>query len=336
MSGDVWRSVHVHRLDGQDVFLTEGLGPALADLRAQRRVRRAFFLRYWEGGHHVRIRVRCAPVDADAVVADLSGALTRYLRAHPEEHSFDLDEFARTAQPTMAALEGVAPGGTYPPGTVREAPYVPELDKYGGPAGVAVAEEFFDRSAALVLDALRRVIERPGRRLGLGFTMMLRGLDAAGLSPAEAAAFLRHYCLMWSPYIFDEFLDTWPRLLAERREPVAAQTRRLLAARPLADGYSSAVRAAVAAADADPTVLPAVTLAGPDADPARRRRVLLVSYLHTHNNRLGLAPEQEAFLGFLGHHVLAEWAGTAPEEDLLQQTRAERAQRLGALMHTAS
>ena len=50
---------------------------------------------------------------------------------------------------------------------------------------------------------------------------------------------------------------------------------------------------------------------------------------------LGTA-QQEAFLGFLGHHVLAECAGTVPEEDLLQQTRAERAQRLGTLMHTAS
>ncbi|MFV2128145.1 lantibiotic dehydratase C-terminal domain-containing protein [Micromonospora sp. LOL_013] len=336
MSGDVWRSVHVHRLVGQDAFLTDGLGPALADLRAQCRVRRAFFLRYWEGGHHVRVRVRCASTDADAVVADLAGVLTRYLRVHPEDHSFDLDEFARIAQPTMAALEGVPAGSTYPPGTVREAPYVPEYDKYGGPAGVAVAEEFFDRSASLALSVLPQVIERPGRRLGLGFTMMLRGLDAAGLSLAAAAAFLRHYCLMWSPYVFDEFLDTWPQLLAQRRGQVTAQTGRLLAARPLTDGYSTAVRTAVAAVAAEATVLRAVTLAGPDADPARRRRVLLVSYLHTHNNRLGLTPEQEAFLGYLGHHVLAEYAGTVADQDLLQQTRAERAQRFSALTHPVS
>lgn len=336
MSGDVWRSLHVHRLGGQDALLTDGLGPALTALRAQGRVRRAFFLRYWEGGHHVRVRVRCAPAVADSVVADLAGALTRYLRTHPEDRSFDLDEFARIAQPTMAALEGVPTGSTYPPGTVREAPYVPEYDKYGGPAGVAVAEEFFDRSASLALSVLPQVVERPGRRLGLGFTMMLRGLDAAGLSPAEAATFLRHYCLMWSPYVFDEFLDTWPQLLAQRRDPVAALTGRLLAARPLTDGYSTAVRAAVAAVAVDATVLPAVTLAGPDADPARRRRVLVVSFLHTHNNRLGLTPEQEAFLGYLGHHVLAEWAGTAPDQQLLQQTRAERAQRLSALSHPVS
>ena len=34
--------------------------------------------------------------------------------------------------------------------------------------------------------------------------------------------------------------------------------------------------------------------------------------------------------------VLAEWAGTAPDQELLQQTRAERAQRLSALSHPVS
>ncbi|GAB1640139.1 lantibiotic dehydratase C-terminal domain-containing protein [Krasilnikovia sp. MM14-A1259] len=332
MPDDVWRSLHVHRLGGQDAFLTDALAPALARLRAQGRVRRAFFLRYWEGGHHLRVRVRTEAADADAVAAVLVAEFARYLREHPDELAFDLDEFRREAQPTMAALEGVAAGPTYPRDTVRAATYTPEHDKYGGPAGVAVAEEFFDRSAALVLSALPRLAERPGRRLGMAFTMMLRGLCGAGLSPAQAAAFLGRYCLLWSPWVFDEFLGTWPGLLAARRDRVAAQAARVLAElQPGDDAYGAAVGAALAAVAADPVVLPAVTLAGPDADAARRRQVLLVSYLHTHNNRLGLTPEQEAFLGFLGHHVLSEYAGTPPEPALLDSVRAHRAHRLGTL-----
>jgi len=335
MSGDVWRSLHVHRFGRQDAFLVDGLAPALARLRAEGRVRRAFFLRYWEGGHHIRVRVRTDPADADAVAAQLAEAVTRYLREHPDDVEFDLAEFMREAQPTMAVLEGVVSGETYPPDTVRMATYTPEYDKYGGPGGVAIAEEFFDRSASLVLTALPQLADRPGRRLGLGFTMMLRGLCAAGLSQSEVAAFFGHYCLLWSPYVFDEFLDTWPELLAGRGGPVTAQARRMLAEPPPTDGYSTAVRMAAARVTADATVLPAVTLAGADAGADRRRQVLLVGYLHTHNNRLGLTPEREAFLGFLGHHVLSECAGTAPDPELIDRIRTYRARRLGALTANA-
>ncbi|MFF3866990.1 lantibiotic dehydratase C-terminal domain-containing protein [Micromonospora sp. NPDC001898] len=335
MSDDVWRSLHVHRFGRQDAFLVEGLAPALARLRAEGAVRRSFFLRYWEGGHHIRVRVRTDPAAADVVVARLAEAATRYLRGNPDDVEFDQDEFMREAQPTMAALEAVSPGRMYPPDTVREATYTPEYDKYGGPGGVAIAEDFFDRSSRLVLAALPRLAAQPDRRLGLGFTMMLRGLCAAGLSPAEVAVFFRDYCLLWSPWVFDEFLETWPTLLADCGGPVTDQARRTLVTLPLADGYSTAVRAAVTAEHADPTVLPAVALAGADADDARRRRVLLVGYLHTHNNRLGLTPEREAFLGFLGHHVLSGCADVAPDPDLIDRVRAYRAHRLGTLTTTA-
>jgi hypothetical protein len=75
-------------------------------------------------------------------------------------------------------------------------------------------------------------------------------------------------------------------------------------------------------------VLAAVTLAGPDAPPQRRRQVLLSSYLHTHNNRLGLIPQQEALLGYLGHHVLSAQAGIAPDRGLLSRLTRHRAARL--------
>ncbi|MFI5931977.1 lantibiotic dehydratase C-terminal domain-containing protein [Actinoplanes sp. NPDC051494] len=330
MPDEVWSSLHVHRFGGQDDLLTDAVAPVLARLREQDRVRRAFFLRYWEGGHHVRIRVRTPRAQAAAVTAELTADLTRHLREHPDDVPFDLDEFHREAQPTMAALEGVPAGPMYPPGTVRAAAYEPEPGKYGGPAGVAIAERFFDRSSTVVLAALPRLTERPARRLGLAFTMMLRGLCAAGLTPGQIAAFFSHYCRLWSPYVFDEFLDTWPALLAERRAAVTEQAHRILAG-PHRDAYSSAVGDAVNAAHADPTVLPAVTLAGPDAGPVRRRDVLLASYLHTHNNRLGLSPEREALLGFLGHHVATACAGTPADPDLIDRIRTHRARRLATL-----
>src|SRR5690625_1602045 len=131
--------------------------------------------------------------------------------------------------------------------------------------------------------------------------MMLRGMAATGMSAEEMAGFFAHYCGLWSAYAFDVFLDTWPDLLSARRDSMRQHTEKVLTAGEPTDPFGSAVATAWAQVQqARNEVLPEVTLLGPDADEQRRGRVLLVSYLHTHNNRLGLIPEHEAFLGYLG------------------------------------
>ncbi len=325
--GAVWRALHVHRYAEQDTFLADGLAPVLAPLRTSGALRRSFFLRYWQGGPHVRVRLLLDPARADAVRADVADGLRDWLAATPGD-GFDVEQFQRDAQPTLATLEDEATAAILPPDTVREMPYEPELAKYGGPRGMAIAEEFFDHSSTIVLATLPGVAGTSSRRLGAGFSTMLRGLRAAGQGPADMAVFFAHYCVLWAPYVFDQFLDTWPELLTARRPALLAHTGRVLgAADDLDDPFSVALRGAVAAVrDAAGVVLPAVTLLGDGVQADRRRQALLVSYLHTHNNRLGLTPEQEAFLGYLGHHVLSECAGQDPSPDLpdLLRTRAAR------------
>jgi thiopeptide-type bacteriocin biosynthesis protein len=325
-----WHSLHVHRYGLQDEFLLDGLAPVLESLRASGALTRWFFLRYWQGGHHVRVRLRLADAEAELALAEAVKRFESYLAVCPGGRDFDTEAFHQDAQPTMAALEGELPQEIRPPDTVWPAVYEPEYGKYGGVRGVAIAEEYFHRSSDVALAALRTVSGASGKRLGAAFTMMLRGLRAAGMPPAAMADFFAHYCLVWAPYVFDQFLATWPELLARRRQPMRTHAAAVLTAGPgAADPFSCAVRQAwgqVGQAAAE--VLPEVTLAGPAASRQRRGQVLLVSYLHTHNNRLGLIPEQEAFLSYLAHHVLSECAGTAPRTDLPQAVRDRRRQRL--------
>jgi thiopeptide-type bacteriocin biosynthesis protein len=313
----VWRAVHVHRYERQDEFLVRAVAPLVTSLRESDAISRFFFLRYWQGGHHLRLRFRAAPDLVDAVSGEVAAKLGAHLAESPAGHDFDVDGFA-TAQPTMAALEGVPSEPIQPPDTIRPSEYEPEYAKYGGPRGVAIAEDFFDRSSDIALDCLTGVADRSSRRLGAAFTSMVRGLRAAGCTPTAMADFCAHYCLQWSPYVFDQFLDTWPRLVDERGPAVRAHMDRIMSGGPLTDPFSTAVRRAWSSVDA---VLPDVSLIGQDAPPERRRQVLLVSYLHTHNNRLGLIPEQEAFLGYLGHHVLGRG-------DLLPHVVAARDRRV--------
>lgn len=327
--GPVWRALHIHHYGDQDALLTDGVAAALESLSAS--VDRFFFLRYWQGGHHIRLRIQAPEAEVGALTAELADAVKAYLAENPSDTGFDLDQFDVEAQPTMAALENTEVSEIYPPDTIREVAYEPEYGKYGGKRGIEIAEEYFCASSRVVLDALPEVRQHSSKRLGIGFSMMLRGLSAAGLTAADMADFFAHYCTLWAPYAFDVFLDTWPELLVKRREPMRAHTEKVLAhSGELTDAFSTAVRTAWQRFQASrDEVLDEVTLLGDDADAHRRARVLLVSYLHTHNNRLGLIPEQEAFLGYLGHHVLSECAGTPSAPDLLGLVREKRAERLG-------
>lgn len=324
-----WRGLHVYRYGAQDEFLLDGLAPVVTPLLDNGGLASWFFLRYWQGGHHVRVRLRPAdPAIADELVAEVTAKLSAYLAEFPGGGGFDAEEFHREAQPTMAALEREPAEPIQPPDTIRAVEYRRELGKYGGERGALIAERYFARSSSIILEALRASGNSSSKRLGSGFSMMLRGLAAAGMSATEMAAFFKHYCLLWSPYTFDQFLDTWPDLLATRRAAMGAHAGKLLSAGDVLarDPFHQAVSSAWS--EVDSRVLDEVTLAGQDATGARRRQVLLVSYLHTHNNRLGLIPEHESFLGYLGHHVLSEIADAPATDDLLALVREHRSARL--------
>ncbi|MBN3932627.1 hypothetical protein IQ279_23930 [Streptomyces verrucosisporus] len=323
-----WQSLHIHRYEDQDGFLVNGLAPVLTPLRASGAVEDFFFLRYWQGGHHIRLRLRTSLKTAQ----DVADALVAHLARHPAAAGLDAEEFG-PAQATMAVLEAETASEVLPSDSVHHATYTPESEKYGGDLGVAIAERFFAASSDVALATLARLPGGSGKRLGVAFSTMLRGLCAARLTPAEMAGFFAHYCVLWSPYVFDRFLATWPELLRARRESVGRHAATVLDQSDqeptglFGRAVGTAWRELAESAD---TVLPAVTLGGNDAPVARRRQILLVSYLHTHNNRLGLIPEQESFLGWLGHHVISEYAGLPPAADLLDRVRATRRERLGA------
>ena len=107
---------------------------AAGELRAAGRVSGWFFVRYGDGGHHLRVRMLPArPADRPTVLAEVD-ALGRRLRA--------------------AGL------------VVRTelADYVPEIGRYGGPAGLARAESLFCADSDTVADFLT---ERPDERTRL-------------------------------------------------------------------------------------------------------------------------------------------------------------------------
>ncbi|MEV5412700.1 thiopeptide-type bacteriocin biosynthesis protein [Thermopolyspora sp. NPDC052614] len=174
MTQPVWLSAHVFRHDDLDELLLTQIAPLMRELVADGLVLGFFFLRHWEGGLHVRLRMRTDPADADKVGELVTNRLGAYLRAHPSRHPANPADYPRLAA-ELAALEG-NPGyerRLFPPDTIRFIPYQPEHRSFGDGPSLAAVERHFCESTAVALDTLTTP---PPQRVSPAMAMTLAAL----------------------------------------------------------------------------------------------------------------------------------------------------------------
>ena len=303
-----WAAVHVYYHANHDPLIRACIGPALAGLREAGTVDRAFFLRYWQGGPHVRVRVRARDqVTADVAADRLTAAIESFLARCPSRLPVDPEVFAE-AQRRLATLEGRDVDlRLRPDNTVTRAAYEPEYGKYGGTVGVAIAEKLFDASSRLVIGLLDEVARRPGRRLLLGLGILASGLREFGV--AEPREFLTGYADMWSRYAIPSVVEQWPDAMARNHRAAEACVGAALSGRPptAIEPWAAALRSAFRdLARAGDRVFGALSTPcqASAADACLTR--LMAQYVHTTSNRLGLLPADEAYLASLAASVLPE------------------------------
>lgn len=139
-----WLSVHVFYDGDLDVVIEDLVGDIAARLAAEEAADGVFFIRYWEAGPHLRIRVRPAPSRADAARRIVTGATAAFLARRPAAAHTDQATYERYA-PTLAEAERMAEYERHrrPNNSFAEIPYRPETHKYGtGPALHAVEDHF--------------------------------------------------------------------------------------------------------------------------------------------------------------------------------------------------
>ncbi|MFJ3925359.1 thiopeptide-type bacteriocin biosynthesis protein [Streptomyces sp. NPDC090022] len=171
-----WASLYVHLhcdTATTDAFLTEDLAPLLDGLVARGEAAAWFFIRYGEGGPHLRVRVRDPHPRA---LRELPDALSRAAAARPA-----------TSGPWPSAHA-----------EVREVPYVPETERYGGPPALPVAEDVFVASTRAAVAALRALAAGPrADRLTLAADAVHTTVHALGLDPLRAGRLLRAHAAGW-------------------------------------------------------------------------------------------------------------------------------------------
>ncbi|MFJ9608380.1 thiopeptide-type bacteriocin biosynthesis protein [Kitasatospora sp. NPDC101176] len=285
-----WQSLHLALplpAPDTDAFVTEDLAPLLDGLTTAHPGTDWFFIRYNEGGPHLRIRLRGpgAPGQADGLAAALTGLATR--RTPPDG--------------TRAARHG----------EVTAVPYAPETERYGGPALLPIAEEVFVHSSRTAVRALTAA-PAAATRLPVALDLAHTTAHALGLDELAAARWLRRHAASWR--WVTEFRPLPGAAVHTRVNTVFARQRQALARR------ARALREALDAGTAAPwltdwagevTAAAARMRAAAPPEAAERLSWVWASQLHMLFNRLGVGPDEERAVCRLAARTLLETDGTA-------------------------
>ena len=338
-----WQAMHIFYAANPQPLLVNCVGPLIDGLKTDGLIAGHFFINYWLEGPHVRLRLKPATEDATPEVRRRTEeAVDAFLRRRPALYEVDsgfLNEFYNTLfeiefpEGDRGAFMGEDGRMRLRPNNSRSyEPYAPEYGKYGGPAGVALAEWHFAHSSDLVIHALG-TMNLHLRTVLLGTSAQLMMVMAGCFLPdeEELGDFLQRYYEFWhrafpgTGFIgSDEYDRTYARTapqLGRRFE----QIRSALAAgrlerlpgflRGWAEHCLELRSRVVALAEAGDLVFRSwddsrderIT----DVDEALPR--LLSPYMHMTNNRLHVTIRDEAYLSHLLGRVLRSGAGTAVE-----------------------
>jgi thiopeptide-type bacteriocin biosynthesis protein len=203
MSRTDWSSWHLHLGSDARTLADRVIGTVIEPVVATLDGAPWFFMRYWQGGPHLRLRV--GDLDArghDRVERLLTALLEPAGRLGAGERPLTAAGYEAGAAVFAATERGAdrTPQGLREPG-VHRAVYEPEYARYGGVELMPRTEALFQLSSELVLQLLPHLTNPATRTM-----MALRGTMAAAtaLGPEAAqAAFYRRSMAVWRSWAAD-------------------------------------------------------------------------------------------------------------------------------------
>ncbi|MGH3829697.1 MAG: lantibiotic dehydratase C-terminal domain-containing protein [Pseudonocardiaceae bacterium] len=190
-----WISAHLFHRGSLDELITGAVAPLVEELTRSGALGGFFFLRYWEGGPHLRLRLRpSSPGHTVPVRAALLERATRYLTDHPSPPapaSYTTEAYRAMAQ-RVAHAERLSyhDSQLHPDDTVEFIPYRPEYHAYGRRPALTAVETHFTESSAIALGLLTAGTS-PAQRHAAALAMLMLTLAVCEPNLARVASRLR-------------------------------------------------------------------------------------------------------------------------------------------------
>jgi len=356
-----WQALHIYYAANPQPMLVRCIRPLVRELTDEGLIVGHFFINYWLEGPHVRLRLRPASAAVtETVLRRAEEAIERFISIRPALYQVDpgfLNDFYNTLfdaefdEAGKAAYIG-ADGrmNLRPNNSSARQTYEPEFGKYGGPAGVELAEWHFQRSSDLVIEAMGS-LNLHMRTVLLGTSAQLMMVMGQSFLPevADLADFLDRYYEFWHRTFpgkgfigdqeyarnYDGMAEGLNRRFGEIRSALVDGSPQALPGylRDWAEHCAELVsRVHTLATDGDlvfrswdRTQDQAVT------DPSLAGAILLSPYLHMTNNRLQVTMRDEAYLAYVMGRSLKDLAPDTrprtpgPQEFVPRRSSAQQA-----------
>jgi thiopeptide-type bacteriocin biosynthesis protein len=327
-----WLSAHIYYAYDRTPLLTQCVGQLIAKLRADDLISGYFFVRHWLEGSHLRLRIRPdfdrLPEVCELVEAEVRGFLDREPSVYlPERDLSDeqykqrfLLEFSPEQWTQRYGADGRMPRNEY--NTLDYFEYAPEVERYGGPRGLELAEWHAERSSDIVVKLLgTNNVHVRSVLLGLATQLMLAMTCAFMDSPERIARFFADYLKSWEGMFGSEH-ERYEQAYQEMSTRLRSRVQLVHAAvsggqpgdlpEPVREWarHSAELREHLArAADGGLLRCPATGQAvrsstGEDWDNALSH--LVRSYVHMTNNRLGVSVASENYLSYVLRRAITD------------------------------
>jgi thiopeptide-type bacteriocin biosynthesis protein len=331
-----WQAVHIFYAANPQPLLVQCVSPLVRELSADGLINGHFFINYWLEGPHVRLRLRSATAAATAEVRHRSeAAIEAFLRRRPALYEMGRGYLGELYN-TLFALE-------YPDGPPRELigrdgnmllqpnnsyswrEYEPEYGKYGGAAGIALAEWHFQHSSELVLRILR-TMNAHLRPILFGVSAQLMMVMAGSFldDREKIVGFLDTYHQFWHrAFAGTNFIGTgeYERMYGDAADRLGRRFLNTLDALQDGDpqrlpgflrGWAVHCRQ-LGARVRDLSARGELALTSwdgsrsePVTDPDAALEALLSPYMHMTNNRFHVTIRDEAYLSYMLGRALSE------------------------------
>jgi hypothetical protein len=172
MSEHSWVSAHLFYHGDQDAVVVGVVKPAVERLRRAGLVDGFFFLRYWEGGPHVRLRLRTRPEHVRQVRSVVEETAAELYRTTPSQSALTDQSYAESSA-ALAELEHMAEYDRvlHPDNSVAFVDYVPETDVFGTGRAMEAVEKQLMAASVLAVELIVRG-RTPGQRAMDAFSML--------------------------------------------------------------------------------------------------------------------------------------------------------------------
>src|SRR5687768_14523373 len=122
-----WISLHIFYKYDLDLLLLKVVDPVLCQWYNERLISNHFFIRYWEGGQHIRLRIKTAVNTMQRLTNELSSAYRNNLLTDNHDPAF----------------------------RILSSHYKLEVERFGGSQSILLTEELFQHSSNLVMQILK-------------------------------------------------------------------------------------------------------------------------------------------------------------------------------------